>query len=652
MNKTYRVYIILIFLALAVGYQQCSNVTLQQETAMLNLVPNKLSGRFCSQNDSTTHSKYKLGDFYILNLTTRSFNGRLVADSNLNGVPDDDDSNSINTVTLSALDSDVDGVPDFVEKLKGLNPSRNDLDEDGYDLDEVINKKELQLGSDPESQKVTPEIIYTLQESTDTTECGNGQSAYTFNVTQIPSLANQEFTDPVNLNPDNNLSHLQNENIYLVLAKLLPENSANESLLLFKIFKHDAFAEFNFDFTPNDFTNLLNIQNPTCTTCSSNSVKHKFKQVATGRLHSCALSDAGKVLCWGNNQYGQLGNETNSPKLLPTLVKLNAEAKSISSGDYHTCAQTIAEEIYCWGSNEFGQLGNGSKIDSHSPVKVQSLTGAAKKISSGSDHNCAELGDSTIKCWGKNASYQLGSNNTSDSQVPVKSLYQSTLPVFPLKSLSSGFNHNCLVDKNGKAFCWGDIAGCFEQNIQPVPTKPTGGLCSTTATTFPIETTTSNLTYFFTRSTWSLVVTNGIVNYGINTSSSSTPLIYCWGQSIGSTTNTNYGCAGLGESSASYYSAGISNVLKLSMSQNRTCAIKKSGTEKVLECWGSSFETGQIQTIPQGIFEVKNPHDVSVAKNFICAIDGNGELWCWGDNSYGQLGNNTFINSTTPIKSP
>src|SRR5438874_2529521 len=92
-------------------------------------------------------------------------------------------------------------------------------------------------------------------------------------------------------------------------------------------------------------------------------------QVSAGGNHACAVTTAGAVMCWGWNGYGQLGRPGITSSAVPVVVRgLARGVAAISAGDLHTCALTTAGGVECWGSGASGELGNG--VDANSSVPV------------------------------------------------------------------------------------------------------------------------------------------------------------------------------------------------------------------------------------------------------------------------------------------
>jgi len=179
--------------------------------------------------------------------------------------------------------------------------------------------------------------------------------------------------------------------------------------------------------------------------------------ISSGGQHSCALATGGGVKCWGDNSYGALGNPVVDIFDVAVPVTSISGATAVSVGGRHSCALLAAGgTVRCWGANTDGQLGNGTKTDSSVPVAVSGLTGVIA-LDAGSDFTCALLASGGIRCWGRNSAGQLGTGTTTGSSVPVPVLAAATPPT-PLTgviALSAGPTHVCAVPANRTLKCWG-----------------------------------------------------------------------------------------------------------------------------------------------------------------------------------------------------
>ena len=101
----------------------------------------------------------------------------------------------------------------------------------------------------------------------------------------------------------------------------------------------------------------------------------RFQSITAGVVHTCALTTEGKAYCWGQGGNGQLGNNSTTKSSIPVAVQMPAGVsfQSITVGYYHTCALTNEGKAYCWGNNEYGQLGNNSTTNSSIPLAVSSV---------------------------------------------------------------------------------------------------------------------------------------------------------------------------------------------------------------------------------------------------------------------------------------
>jgi alpha-tubulin suppressor-like RCC1 family protein len=145
--------------------------------------------------------------------------------------------------------------------------------------------------------------------------------------------------------------------------------------------------------------------------------------VAAGGWHTCVMTGAGGVKCWGQNDYGQLGDGTTASRKVPVDVSgLTSGVVAIAAGRYHTCALTNAGGVKCWGYNESGQIGDGTKTTRLTPVNVSGLTSGVSAIAEGASHSCAIRTAGGVKCWGANGNGALGDGTPRGRLTPVSTL--------------------------------------------------------------------------------------------------------------------------------------------------------------------------------------------------------------------------------------
>lgn len=346
-------------------------------------------------------------------------------------------------------------------------------------------------------------------------------------------------------------------------------------------------------------------------------------QISAGGYHTCAVTTSGAAKCWGYNASGQLGDGTTTNRFVPITVSgLTSGVASVVAGDSHTCAVTDAGAAKCWGSNDYGKLGDGTTSRSLTPVSVLGLTSGVLSLAAGTQHTCAVTAAGAAKCWGQNASGQVGDGTLTTN-------YSTPMQVSGLTSgvvtISASGSYSCVVTTNGAAKCWGVNAN--------------GELGDGTTTRRSTPTQVSGL------SSGVASISTGGAHTCVGTTSGAAR---CWGWNYygqlgdGSTTNrlTSVQVSGL-----------TSGVTRISAGSNYTCAIH-SGAAK---CWGyngagqlGNGSTGQSFTPTQVSGMTSGVSSIATGSAHTCAF--NSEVGkCWGAGGYGRLGDGTGMNRSTPV---
>jgi alpha-tubulin suppressor-like RCC1 family protein len=191
-----------------------------------------------------------------------------------------------------------------------------------------------------------------------------------------------------------------------------------------------------YQYTPND---VLNINNAAVS-------------VVAGEAHNCAILKGGKAKCWGSNDEGQTGIMVNGHYTgVPQFVDKLPAVSALAAAGKHTCGLTTAGGVMCWG--EGGLLGDGTYYNANWAVQVVGLTGGVKAIAMGELHTCAITGSGAVKCWGKNNQGQLGTGNPDgdDHYSPEDVVGWDGKAI----SIAAGDTHTCVLMEGGGVKCWG-----------------------------------------------------------------------------------------------------------------------------------------------------------------------------------------------------
>ena len=174
--------------------------------------------------------------------------------------------------------------------------------------------------------------------------------------------------------------------------------------------------------------------------------------IAAGSYHTCAVTNAGRVKCWGYNEFGQLGDGTRTKRLTPVDVGgLTSGVMMVAAGDYHTCALTNAGGVKCWGQNNYSQLGDGTTTPHLTPVDVNRLTNGVMTIAAGTNHTCGITTMGGLRCWGWNGVGQLGNGTSIQPLTPVHVNGLTN----GVRAVAVGSVHTCALTDAGSVKCWG-----------------------------------------------------------------------------------------------------------------------------------------------------------------------------------------------------
>jgi len=341
-------------------------------------------------------------------------------------------------------------------------------------------------------------------------------------------------------------------------------------------------------------------------------------QIAVSERHSCAITPTGDVTCWGDNRRGQLGDGTTSSRVTPSKVMRTwgtAGALELAVGADHSCLRTDAREVYCWGSNEEGQLGDGT-FDQRS-IPTRALTGASK-LDAGAQHTCAILEpnqNDLVQCWGANTFGQLGDNTTTKSSVPVTVL-DTNLNTVTATAIAVGDAHGCVMRATTEVLCWGnDQDGQAGGN----GTRSVANLVDLGAIT----------------ASSSLVAGSVATCVGAG----GDPDLTCWGRNEAEVLVPG----GLDSIPPTQIPHALLSLGRGTACNDRVCRGVNFFGQLGNGTYTSSAEpAGEIVDLPASASRI------SVGLVHACAI-ASGEVYCWGDNTDGQLGAGVVTRALSPV---
>jgi alpha-tubulin suppressor-like RCC1 family protein len=187
---------------------------------------------------------------------------------------------------------------------------------------------------------------------------------------------------------------------------------------------------------------------------------NNWKQVSRGKsqtsTHTAAVKIDGTLWTWGNNNAGQLGDGTTTSafdrKTSPEqTITGGTNWKQVSCGLNYTAAIKADGTLWTWGQNSYGQLGDDSVVDRSSPVQTIAGGNIWKQVACGYRHTAAVKTDGTLWLWGRNYFGQLGDDTITDKSSPIQTVAGGT----DWNLVSGGETHTAAVKANGSLWLWG-----------------------------------------------------------------------------------------------------------------------------------------------------------------------------------------------------
>jgi len=393
----------------------------------------------------------------------------------------------------------------------------------------------------------------------------------------------------------------------------------------------------------------------------------QWKQVESRYNHNCGIGPDDKVYCWGNNTNGGLGDNTTTDRRVPTAVVdannvLYSGGKTVTSiavGNNFTCALVSDGTVACWGIGSSGQLGDNTATQRNVPVAVVDYNNVlysggktVLSISAGYYHVCALASDYRAYCWGMGSNGQIGDNTTNQRNAPVAVVdYNNVLYSGgkTIKQLMAGGVHTCAIATDNLMYCWGrNLNGQL-------------GDGSTNNRNAPVAVVDANNVLYSGGKTIVSMASSNQYTCAVATDGRA----YCWGLNsnyqLGDGTNTTRTNPVAVVDSNNVLWGGGKTVTQLTGGDIHVCATASDGRAY---CWGDNAmgrlgdNTTTARPNPVAVVDANNVLwgaagntvlSVRGGYQHTCALASNYKAYCWGNNSYGQVGDNSITQRNAPV---
>jgi alpha-tubulin suppressor-like RCC1 family protein len=346
------------------------------------------------------------------------------------------------------------------------------------------------------------------------------------------------------------------------------------------------------------------------------------RSLSTSYQSTCALREIGTITCWGLHDQDRYGVFWAPPTLpFPEELRTLDDAVEVTVGALHSCALRADATVWCWGGSSFGEVGIGvtDQYNVWPPVRLTDLTDVVG-IDAAAYHTCALKADGTVACWGD-----------AHHWPPTMTRPQPIAGLSDIVQIAAGDNADCALHETGTVSCWGiygalGVLGDGSGTVSPTPVTVSGLTDADSVTVM-------GLRACATRRTGEAV---------------------CWGNSF----------LGSGSTGGSLVPVPIldsltglpaNDIVQVDGGDDYVCALR---ADAQVYCFGSEFygslglapsssvSTTTLTSPTAGLPEIAS---ISADRFHMCAMTFAAEVYCWGSNSSGQIGDGTTVNRSTPV---